>query len=703
MARSALAVVLCSVVLLSSQASAANVQTKGDAVGKVLELMSDIMAKAKHEKQEEKERFAAFSEFCKVTIVEKTKAIEKGASDIEAAQADIAEADAAADALAEEVAKHSADIDSWSAEKAKAKDLREEQHKIFQKMHAEAVDSIESTISAEHTLEEGNQGVAQAALLQLAAKTNVPPAARRLLMSFTQDPATALLEDKLDLMGTPQAAAYEGSSGKLIEVVHNVEDKLKAEKKELEEREGRSLNAYNLQVASLDGSVKKATMESEFKAAAKAEQEQAKAAASGALADATSNKKEDEAYLSDLKSECTMKTKDFHRRQEMRKGEIEAITKAMEIMSSDEVAGGAQHTSLAQKKAHKTAMAQLRSSGTAAQKPSQRIASKFLAEKAEKMNSRMLSLLATHASADPFGKVVKMIKDMIQRLMEQQNDEADHKAFCDAEMGTNKVTRETKSTLVTEIQAKIEELTAHVNKLAQKIVQTESSMAEIDAAMAKATEQRQAEKKTAQATLADSKAAAGATQRAIEVLKEYYEAAGNQVELPEAEGPIKYDPRSLAILSKSSGGAFVQQKQRVPGAPEMESGQYTGADSSGVIGMLEIFASDLASVISVTEEGESKSVREFEAFSTESAKDKAVKATELKHQQDTKTAKESDLQAAKVDLKSAEQELQAATDYFEKLKPSCVEVAVSYEDRVAARNEEVESLQEALTILSDDA
>merc|ERR1719421_1434834 len=102
------------------------------------------------------------------------------------------------------------------------------------------------------------------------------------------------------------------------------------------------------------------------------------------------------------------------------------------------------------------------------------------------MNSHMLSLLASRATADPFAKVVKMVKDMIQRLMEQQNDEADHKAFCDAEMGTNKVTRETKSTLVTEIQAKIEELTAHVNKLAQKIVQTESSMAEIDAAMAKA-------------------------------------------------------------------------------------------------------------------------------------------------------------------------------------------------------------------------
>ena len=43
-----------------------------------------------------------------------------------------------------------------------------------------------------------------------------------------------------------------------------------------------------------------------------------------------------------------------------------------------------------------------------------------------------------------------------------------------------------------------------------------------------------------------------------------------------------------------------------------------------------------------------------------------------------------------------------ALAYYEKLKPSCVDSGVSYEDRVARRKEEIQSLQEALKILNGD-
>merc|ERR1719161_1182813 len=130
-------------------------------------------------------------------------------------------------------------------------------------------------------------------------------------------------------------------------------------------------------------------------------------------------------------------------------------------------------------------------------------------------------------------------------------------------MGTNKMTRDTKSSLVAQLEAKIEELVASINKLAQKATQTTASIADIDAAMTKATQERQAEKEKNQATLKDSQAAQAATQNAMAVLKTYYEAAANQPEpLPEAEGPIKYDPRSLVILSKATGARLFRRSRR---------------------------------------------------------------------------------------------------------------------------------------------
>merc|ERR1719169_246992 len=93
-----------------------------------------------------------------------------------------------------------------------------------------------------------------------------------------------------------------------------------------------------------------------------------------------------------------------------------------------------------------------------------RVAS-FLKRRAKKMNSRILSLIAVRVEEDPFKKIKKMIQDMVNKLMEEANEEAEHKGFCDTEMGTNKNTRDTKTEEVDELNAEIEELTADIAKL----------------------------------------------------------------------------------------------------------------------------------------------------------------------------------------------------------------------------------------------
>merc|ERR1719310_763945 len=78
---------------------------------------------------------------------------------------------------------------------------------------------------------------------------------------------------------------------------------------------------------------------------------------------------------------------------------------------------------------------------------------------------------------------------------------------------------------------------------------------------------------------------------------------------------------------------------------------------------------------------------DYNAFMTDASKSKAVKTADMANKAQMKTGAEADLLAAKKDLKSTKEELDAALAYFEKLKPSCVEAGESYAQRVAKRKE----------------
>merc|ERR1719463_390773 len=114
--------------------------------------------------------------------------------------------------------------------------------------------------------------------------------------------------------------------------------------------------------------------------------------------------------------------------------------------------------------------------------PIQKSVANFLKERAERSNSRILSLIAVRVAEDPLKKIKKMIQDMVNKLMEEANEEAEHKGFCDTEMGTNKATRDTKSEEVAKLTALIEELTADIAKLGKDATTLSEEIYAIDTA-----------------------------------------------------------------------------------------------------------------------------------------------------------------------------------------------------------------------------
>merc|ERR1719160_2467871 len=464
----------------------------------------------------------------------------------------------------------------------------------------------------------------------------------------------------------PAANAYNSATAGIIEMLEKLVEKFSDEQTELEKQETEARQAFELLIQDLKSYIETATKSRMEKTEAKAKALESAAAAKGDLDDTTTTRDDDTKYLADVTATCEQKSAAFEERQALRAGEIEAVEKAIEILSSGAVSGASEKhlPQLLQ-----TSFAQLRSVDRS---PAQLEVAAFLKDQGRKFNSRILKVLAMRVEEDPFKKVTKMIKDLIVKLMEEANGEAEQKGWCDDELSTNEQTRKEKTEAVETLHAEIDELEATVAKLTEEIGELTKAVGDLDAAVAKATSMREAEKAKNAETIKDAQEAQTAVAQALTVLKEFYAKAGKAT-------------------------ALVQQ-------PEIFDKPYKGMGgmAGGVVGMLEVIESDFARVQAETSAAEAAAVKEYEQFMHDSTVDKADMQRDIKHKTTKKENEANAVVEQKVDLEGTQKELDAALRYYDKLKPSCVDSGISYEERVKQREQEIQSLQEALKILNGE-
>merc|ERR1719316_1790116 len=235
-----------------------------------------------------------------------------------------------------------------------------------------------------------------------------------------------------------------------------------------------------------------------------------------------------------------------------------------------------------------------------------------------------------------------MITDLIARLEEEAAAESEHKAWCDEQLSTNEATRKEKTEAVEMLHAEVDELEASIAKITEELADLAAAIAELDAAMKKATEIRSAEKAKNTATIADAVAAYDAVGKALAILKDFYAKAGT----------------ATALLQKASDPQIFESDA---------DASYKGMQGrkDGVVGLLEVIESDFKRLEAETKAAEEAAVKEYDEFMADSKADKEAKEADVEH----KTFKK--------------QDLTASLAYYDKLKPSCINAAVSYEDRVA--------------------
>merc|ERR1712050_821239 len=193
----------------------------------------------------------------------------------------------------------------------------------------------------------------------------------------------------------------------------------------------------------------------------------------------------DEEFLMMLKEKCSMTDKEWEERQKTRQLEMEAVSKALAVLSTDDA-----HDLFT-----KTFNPSFLQKEGSMQSERRALAAKVLSDVARKSNNPRLATLAVRVRLDAFTRVKKAIDDMVAQLLKEKDDEIKHKDFCIDEFNTNELQTEKKERAKADLIAKIEDLELTIKQLTEAIDKLKAEIAEMQVQMKRAGEDREKENK----------------------------------------------------------------------------------------------------------------------------------------------------------------------------------------------------------------
>merc|ERR1719169_200893 len=128
----------------------------------------------------------------------------------------------------------------------------------------------------------------------------------------------------------------------------------------------------------------------------------------------------------------------------------------------------------------------------------------LLKAKSEQIDSPVLAALASRVASDPFVKIRKLIQELIERLLQEAADEANHKGWCDKEFGKAKQQRQTKAEMVTSLNTNLGQNEAKRDKLIEEIAKLDKELAELEASLSSTTKMRNDESAENAATVTEA-------------------------------------------------------------------------------------------------------------------------------------------------------------------------------------------------------
>eukprot|EP00929_Paragymnodinium_shiwhaense_P122868 TRINITY_DN960_c0_g1_i1.p1 TRINITY_DN960_c0_g1~~TRINITY_DN960_c0_g1_i1.p1 ORF type:complete len:732 (-),score=320.84 TRINITY_DN960_c0_g1_i1:83-2278(-) len=686
--------------------------SKMAAVNKVIEMLEGLQKQVLDEGETEAKTYNKFSCFCKDTISEKHDSIQTGEDEKTSLSTAIEEASTRRTELDTQIEELQADITEAEKKMKEAVEKRNEELKVYERNSADlsgALDALKGAIAA---LKASKPAFIQVKDLQSQLQKAMLMAEALGLGGATSNKVVTALLQESPGPDIPMED-YKFHSDDVVSMLEKLETDFRAEKTRVDEDESKAAADHDTFMQEQKDIVKDKTKEMEDAQKTKAEKQAKIATDSEQLSVVAATVLDDQKYLQELAIMCNEKAMTWDQRTKVRQDELSALTSAitiikeevgekttaatirfaqqgvavrvaqavaknpaaMEAMEADAEAADDEAPSFLQQNAGFLARVQPRDGAREA-------LVSMLRNKGEQLKSTLLASLVSHAMEDPFAKVRLLIQELIERLLKEAGNEANQKGWCDKSIKDAKQKRDYAAEAVAEHNAAMAELEALRDKLTEETTVLKAEIKDLENKTKVAEEMRAAEKAENEETIKVAGEGLDAVSRAIDILDKFYKtAAKEKVFLQTKQGPGSDAPDAGFDSGEAYKGA--------------------GAGAGGVIGMLEVIKSDFERTVSETESAEKAAEQEHLKFMTDTGISIAQKTEAEKQKTSELVAAEGSLEEHSDGLNSENEILNGAIKELLDLQPACVDTAMSYEERVARREDEIGALKKGLCILEN--
>merc|ERR1712137_1215928 len=515
-------------------------EAKNRPVSKVITLLKDMLKQLEKEAEEDEEIYDQLACWCETNDKEKTKSIADAEAKIEDLTVKIEELTAASARLNTEIKNLEKEVAANQEALDQATAIREKQLAEFNAEEKDLLESISALKAAITVLSKHHGG----ALLQMPRSHMLGVATtlqhemqkhasilegvltrseRKAANAFIQAP-----EDYFDASPTFKQS-YAPQSGEIFGILRQMKETFEANLSDAQKEEMANQKAYEDLKAAKEAEIAAGQAQIDTKTQELADTDEKLAQAKEDIEDTRNSLAADEKFLMMLKEKCQMTDKEWEERQKTRQLEMEAVSKALAILSGDDAHDLFTRT-------FNPALLQEESSLQSSRRTQ---ASKLLKKVADKLNSPRLATLAYKVRLDAFTRVKKAIDDMIAQLLKEKEDEIKHKDFCVDEFNTNQLQTEKKEREKQDLIAKIEDLELTIKTLTEEIETLKAEIAEMQVQLKRAGEDREKQNKEFQMTVADQRETQKLLTAALGVLQDFYgkKAAFIQKQQQEPAGP----------------------------------------------------------------------------------------------------------------------------------------------------------------------